>query len=352
MRPNFENLRKVLLREGIPEYLPFYELFVDSEVIEAIMNEKFTSDESKEARYHNANLTLSFYHKMGYDYVPGLCLINFPGKTGLIAADTAKLSREGGRSWADEHHGVIESWEDFEKYPWDDLYKMDFWICEFYQKNLPDGMKVIAHLPSGIFENLSRLMSYEKMCYMLYEEPELVEAITKKLGDIMVMHYELILDFEFIGAALINDDLGYKTGTLISPEMLRKFVFPQHKRLSETVHKHNLPVILHCCGNIEKIMPDLIEDVRIDARHSFEDVITPVTEAKRLYGDRIAILGGIDVDKLSTLPEDELRRYVRKIIDGCAPGGGYALGSGNSVANYVKVENYLAMLEEGRKWSY
>lgn len=56
------------------------------------------------------------------------------------------------------------------------------------------------------------------------------------------------------------------------------------------------------------------------------------------------------MDKLSRLPEGELRRYVRKVLEGCAPGGEYALGSGNSVADYVPLENFLAMLEEGLKW--
>ena len=96
-------------------------------------------------------------------------------------------------------------------------------------------------------------------------------------------------------------------------------------------------------------MDDLIDWVGIDAKHSFEDVIMPAAEAKRRYGDRIAILGGVDVDYLSRHSVDEVRAYTRKVIEECAPGGGWALGTGNSVPNYVPVENYLAMLDEGRK---
>ena len=73
-------------------------------------------------------------------------------------------------------------------------------------------------------------------------------------------------------------------------------------------------------------------------------------EFKRRYGDRIAVLGGVDVNKLCILNETNLRDYVRKILDECMPGGGYALGTGNSVTNYIPVENYLAMLDEGAKW--
>jgi uroporphyrinogen decarboxylase len=55
------------------------------------------------------------------------------------------------------------------------------------------------------------------------------------------------------------------------------------------------------------------------------------------------------VDKLVRASETEVRSYVRGILKSCAPGGGYALGTGNSVTNHIPVQNYLAMLDEGRK---
>jgi uroporphyrinogen decarboxylase len=64
----------------------------------------------------------------------------------------------------------------------------------------------------------------------------------------------------------------------------------------------------------------------------------------------VAALGGVDVDKLARFDEESLRKYVRDILDKCMPGGRYALGSGNSVTNYVPPKNYITMLEEGLKW--
>jgi uroporphyrinogen decarboxylase len=75
----------------------------------------------------------------------------------------------------------------------------------------------------------------------------------------------------------------------------------------------------------------------------------PVTEAKQLYGDRVSILGGVDVDMLARSSEEEVRAYTRRVLEGCMPGGGYALGTGNTAANYIPVRNYLAMLDEGVK---
>jgi uroporphyrinogen decarboxylase len=149
-----------------------------------------------------------------------------------------------------------------------------------------------------------------------------------------------------IGALWLGDDLGYKTSTILSPRHLRQFIFPVQKKLAAIAHAHNMPFMLHSCGNLERILPELIEDVGIDARHSFEDAIIPVGESKRRWGDRIAILGGVDMDFLCRSTEDEVRAYTRRVIEECAPGGGYALGTGNTVANYIPVRNYLAMVQE------
>ncbi len=91
----------------------------------------------------------------------------------------------------------------------------------------------------------------------------------------------------------------------------------------------------------------LIDEVGIDGKHSFEDAIVPVPEMQRRYGSRIAILGGVDVDVLTRATPEEVRVYVRGIIEECAPRGRYAVGSGNSIPSYVPVENYLTMLDEG-----
>ena len=97
-------------------------------------------------------------------------------------------------------------------------------------------------------------------------------------------------------------------------------------------------------------MEDLIDDVKVDAKHSFEDTIEDVCEVKNTYGQRIALLGGIDVDFLCRADEPAIRKRVRKTLDACMPGGGFAIGSGNTVANYVPLDNYLAMVDEA--WLY
>ncbi len=264
----------------------------------------------------------------------------------LEAPDTADLSR-GNRSWANETRGPIASWEDYEAYPWPDPAKGDLWPYEYAATHLPEGMGLFVCPTSGFLEiPLDTLLGYQNLCYLLFEQPDLVEAVFQRVGEIICAMYERLVGLPNLRGFFQGDDMGFKTGTLISPDHLRALVLPWHRRLAGLAHDNGLVYLLHSCGNLEAIANDLIDDVGIDARHSYEDEGNSVVDFKRRYGDRVAILGGVDVDKLARLPESELRAHVRSIIEACLPGGRFALGSGNTVCNYVPLENYFAMVEE------
>jgi uroporphyrinogen decarboxylase len=76
-----------------------------------------------------------------------------------------------------------------------------------------------------------------------------------------------------------------------------------------------------------------------------------VEQVYQQYADRIAIVGGVDINLLASGTEEQVRKRTRQILEACAPGGHYVLGTGNSVVNYIPISNYLAMLDEGRKWN-
>jgi len=348
-RPDFSQLLCVFLRQGEPEYLPFIELFADHEIMEAVLGESIPRPNPAERDLYELYLrkVVQFYHQTGYDYVIVSAVVNLPYQR-LRGEDTAPLKRMT-RLWEDQHHGPIMSWEDFECYPWPRPAEMDFYRLEYTARILPEGMQMIYLGPGGQLENMSSLMSYTHLCTTLYDDPALVEAVAGKVGEVLVSLYETAAQMPGVGALWLGDDMGFKSGTLISPHHLRQYVFPWQKKLAEIAHNHNLPFLLHSCGNLERIMDDLIHEVKIDARHSFEDNILPAAQAKQRYGSKVAILGGVDMDVLARGSEEEVRACTRSVIEACAPGGGYALGTGNTVANYIPVRNYLAMLDEGRR---
>ena len=157
-----------------------------------------------------------------------------------------------------------------------------------------------------------------------------------------------ILEFDRVKLTWASDDMGYKTGVLIAPDDLRAFVLAGHRQLAALSHAAGRPYLLHSCGNLAEIMDDLTEVVQIDGKHSFEDTIEDVRAVKAAYGQKIALLGGLDVDFLCRAEPAAIRQRVRETLDVCQPGGGYCLGTGNTVANYIPVDHYLAMLDEGR----
>jgi len=351
--PDWEGLVRCIRREGTPDRVYNIELFLDPEVQDAIC-ERYGLIEAlnRNDPFFEQRRQIAIQSFLGYDYIRiGVEGVNVP----LICTgtgDSAALQRKGGRQYMEEHAGPITNWDEFETYPWPDPAAASTRSLEWYQEHLPDNMCIIG---SGGFahfaEYLTWLMGYETLCLSLYDQRDVVQAISDRLIEIFRVSLERMLRFDCVKIIWGSDDMGFRSGPLISPDDLREFVLPGHKLMAEMSHAAGRLYLLHSCGNLSLIMEELIDDVKIDAKHSFEDTFETVTEAKEKYGDRIALLGGIDVDFLCRASESEIRQRVRDTLTICMPGGGYCLGTGNSVANYIPVDNYLTMLDEGRKFT-
>ena len=350
--PDAEALIRCLMRTGTPRRVHHIELFLDPEVNDAIAHRfDLEPQGAVDPLDHAMRRYVAIQRFLGYDYVRcGVEDMAWPMNRDATE-DTADLARSGGRSYINEQKGPITNWEEFERYPWPDPALAGTRALEWCEKHLPDDMCVIAGGGFGhIAEHLVWLMGYETLCYALYDQRDLVRAISDRIVSIFVNVMQTVLQFPRVKATWGSDDLGHKTGTLISPADTREFMLPGHRELAAMSHRAGRPYLLHSCGNLSTIMDDLIYDVRIDAKHSFEDTIESVTDVKDTYGRSIALLGGIDVDFLCTADEQRIRKRVRDTLAKCMPGGGYCLGTGNSVANYIPLENYLVMLDEGRRW--
>ncbi len=352
IKPDIEGLMRNLRREGTPERTYYMELFLDREVEDAIIARYDLLQGLDPADpYFELQRRIALYRFLGYDAIPaGIIGFVFPRDNLNVTDDTAGLARQSGRTWADETRGVITSWEDFERYPWPRSESYDLSHLEWLEKNLPDDMGVYAGCHS-IFEEVTWLMSYQGLCFALYDQPDLVDAMFERIGELHTEAAGILVQFSRVRILFGGDDMGYKTSTMIPARILIEKSFPWHARSARLAHEHGKLYLLHACGNLAEVMPALIEQVQIDGRHSFEDAIEPVTVAKKRWGDRVALLGGIDMDLLARGTPEQVRQRVRETLDVCMPGGGYCLGSGNTVANYIPLENYLAMLDEGRRYT-
>jgi uroporphyrinogen decarboxylase len=351
-KPDCERFVRVLMGREKSEKPPLIEYIVDPMLMRPILTDMVgrewvdpTGDRESWAAYWDN--FIAFWHHMGYDFVRLEIALGFPTKANVI--DDAAPGSTGKRAWVDQHHGTISSWEDFEKYPWPKLESMDYSPLEYVNDHLPEGMGLISCHGGGIYEHLSAIFSYEGLCFALIDQPDLVKAVADRIGELMEGYYRHILTLDRLIVVFPGDDMGFRSATLISPDSLKTYTLPWHKRFCAMTHEKGLPYFLHSCGYLEEIMPHLINEVGIDGKHSYEEAIVPVTEMQRRYGDRIAILGGVDVDMLTRATPADLRRYVRGIINECAPRGRYAVGSGNSIPSYIPLENYLTMVDEAKR---
>jgi uroporphyrinogen decarboxylase len=356
VQPDVEELLQVLRRTGTPRRLHHLELFLDPEIRDAVA-ERFSLSgprEPADPAERALERAVRIHEFLGYDVfrVEVIHKDVFP-MSDLQARDTEGGAQgRGERDWVEEHRGPIQDWADFERYPWPRLEAVNLGALEWMEANLPDNMGCYD-LTAHILEMVTFLQGYERLCYNLYDAPDLVQAICGRVGAFYLEYTKLLCQFDCVAVIWGSDDMGFRTSTMVSPQFLREQILPWHEACAEAAHAAGKPYLLHACGHLEEVMEELIDTVGIDGKHSFEDAIEPVAEAFRKYGSRTSILGGIDVDFLCRADETAIRRRVRETLAVCArpeQGRGYCLGTGNTVANYIPLDNYLVMLDEGRRF--
>ena len=353
LEPDVEEMIDVLFLRKTPCRVHHVELFLDEEIKESVCARFGLAGELKKSDpLFETKRDVMLHAFLGYDmFRVGIARKTvFPTST-LSVPDTTALPEQGrtAREWQEEHAGPIQGWADFDAYHWPTVAEIDFSSLEWLERNLPPNMGCYE-LTAHIFEILSFLLGYETLCYFVVDQPALVDAILEKVGTFYLEFTKMLSDFSKVAVIWGSDDLGFRSGTLMSPDFLRVKILPWHKRCAEVARRSGKPYLLHSCGKLDEIMDDLIGSVGINGKHSFEDAIQPVTAAKRRYGDRIALLGGVDMDFLCRAEESDIRRRVRDTLDICMHGGGYCLGTGNTAANYIPLENFLAMIDEGRRY--
>ena len=353
-KPNATEFIDMILGRTKSTRVPLVEYLVDDVLAKPITTEilgrQWVMEGADRASQHAAlDNFIQYWYRLGYDFVRferGL-----PFDEIKFGAPDATMGPDKQRQWPDEHHGTIMTWEDFDKFTWPRVEDFDFYPFEYINNHLPEGMGLISCHAAGIFEHLSFIMSMEGLSMALYDTPDLVQAISDKIGNLLIQFYEHLLDLDHLIAIFPGDDMGFRTGTLIHPDALRKYCLPWHKRIAAMTHAKDLPYFLHSCGNLGTIMEDLINDIKIDAKHSYEDGIIPVQDFQARYGSRIGVLGGIDLNILAAGTPDDVRKHARFLMETCGSRGRYAIGSGNSIPSYVPVENYLAMVDEANGFS-
>jgi uroporphyrinogen decarboxylase len=333
---------------GEPDHVPLAEAGVDQ-----IIKELFLGQPVQSLREE-----IDFWALAGYDYVPisvGLRSMLGPdlrtkGKrfTGVKTFHTSHYhvsdEMESERAWAQEGKGIITTHEAFEAFSWPTIDEFDFSGLDEAKRMMPPKMKAVAQL-GYIFLTAWQVMGLESMCEALIEDPELVQKVVDKIGSIQLQVFERIIDHEALGAILQPDDFAYSEDLLISPNHLRNYIFPYYREMGAVCKRKDIPVILHSDGRLYKILDDIVE-CGFNAIHPVEPKAMDIRELKQSYGDRLCLIGNLDLGGVFTMgTPEEVREATKRLIEDIGPGGGYCVGSSNSVTEYVPLANYTAMQE-------
>jgi uroporphyrinogen decarboxylase len=143
--------------------------------------------------------------------------------------------------------------------------------------------------------------------------------------------------------------MGFKNKPFMSPQMYKDLIWPGHKKTIEYAHDHKLPVIMHSCGYIEPFIPYLI-DAGLDCLQAMEvKAGMDVLKLKKLYGDKLALFGGLDIRILETNDLNAITSYLETTLPQLKQAGGYLLHTDHSIPNTVDYDTYRHFLSEAKR---
>jgi len=337
--PDYNNIT-LAAKNLRPKRTPLYEHLVSTRIFQEVTGinvyEGMTGDSRRD--------TIEYYKKfnnmfktLGYDAVCyEICAAGYMPGSGSL----------GGHK-----DGVIKNRADFDKYEWDRIPGIYFNHAKFQlecmREAIPAGMKLIGGVGNGVFECVQDITGFMDLCYIRNDDPELFALLFKAVGDMLYKIWDRFLDLydDLFCVYRFGDDLGYKISPMLTPDDVREHIVPQYRRIIKLIKaKTGKPFLLHSCGNLAEVMDDLI-GAGIDAKHSNEDVIAPFSELVKMYGDRIGLFGGIDTDALCDISGIDIENYTREVVAPLINKPGIAIGSGNSITDYVSTKRFAKMNE-------
>ena len=303
------------LNLGKPDRIPFMEWYYDYEIGEGILGrDDYQREEIAEA----------------------LCMDGIGTYVGPEACAEKLISSEGRRF---EGRGLLASHKDLKMIQLPN--PRDSSLYDNVKKTLDEyGERffIFTGMNSGA-DLLLRGMGLENFSYALHDNIKLIEDIIDIYSDWAA---EAVCELQKTGidAIWFADDIAFATSLMFSPDFFREVIKPRMKKVIDNV---KLPVIYHSDGNLTPIISDLIE-LGIKALHPIEPTALDIEEVKAKWGDKLCLIGNIDLGHTLVYgTAKEVEEEVKSRIEKVGYNGGYILASANSLTDYCRTENILAM---------
>ena len=202
----------------------------------------------------------------------------------------------------------------------------------------------------GAFDAMNALCGHECTLVAMAMDPDWVRDMCEVYATVVIDMLEILYAQEGLPDALwVWDDLGFKRRPFMSPGMYREMIMPAHKRLMDFARGKGLPVVLHCDGLVESLIPHLIE-AGVSCLQPIEiKAGMDLLRIKKDFGDKLALIGGMNVLTLLSNNLDQVRRELEAKLPGVMAGSGYILQVDHSCPGQVNYETYKYFVETGLK---
>lgn len=222
-----------------------------------------------------------------------------------------------------------------------------------YRESLAQNTKRQTFLCStvlGAFDAMNALCGHECILVAMAMDPDWIKDMCSVYATVTTDMLEMLYAREGLPDALwVWDDLGFKRRSFMSPSMYREMIFPAHKRVMDFAHGKGLPVVLHCDGLVESLIPHLIE-AGVNCLQPIEvKAGMDLLRIKKAFGDKLALIGGMNVLTLLSNDFDQIRRELEAKLSGVMEGSGYILQIDHSCPSQVDYETYKYFVETGLK---
>lgn len=195
------------------------------------------------------------------------------------------------------------------------------------------------------FEAIRKIIGDEEAMMSMMDDPEWIADIAKVEADLLLKNYQAVLDAGIQPDGLwIFGDMAFKNMTFCSPDTYRELIWPQHKRIADWAHAHDMKMIFHSDGDLRGVM-DLYIEAGFDCLQPLEckasmDIRTLIPT----YGDRLAFFGNVDVMTLLTNDLDRIEQEVKNKLEAGKQSKGYIYHSDHSVPPQMSWESYQALI--------
>ncbi|MHA1232881.1 MAG: uroporphyrinogen decarboxylase family protein [Candidatus Helarchaeota archaeon] len=224
---------------------------------------------------------------------------------------------------------------------------------EKFYKNVIQKYKnqiyIIGFAAPGVFENSWQPIGFVNFTKYMYSNPKFIKKVIEFQKELYLKQIEGICNAgnEIV---LIGDDLGHKTGLLMSPKLIDKYFGDVYREIAEFIHNKNKKVLFHSCGKLYELLDRFI-DWGFDGLLTLEPTAgMELGAVRKKVGHKLVLVGNIDVSYLLVRGTKlEIEKAVKKAIEDAAKGGGFILSPAHSHAD-VDINRLKWMIEAAHNY--